>query len=304
MRIRLAALLILWASPAWATCGPEIGVGNYVACAISNTDGALDCWGANTYPELLTDVPAGSFTVSDGGDTYHCAVATDTGVDCWGDECVGCTVMSETPAGTGYEYVAPCIVAACALKTDDSIECWGDSESFDAAPSGSYLWMRGDEDTYCGVKLDGTLACWGFDYAEGVFTEPATTLYDKVDATANYACAITNADALECWGDTVTAGSPPAGTYTQVAVNSDPAGCAVATDGTIDCWGSDACNIVGEAPAGTDFVQIDCSSCICCATDTSGAITCWGLAPDIETGAPGITCAAAAASSHVIIFIP
>ncbi|MYJ34726.1 MAG: hypothetical protein F4071_02130, partial [Acidimicrobiaceae bacterium] len=65
----------------------------------------------------------------------------------------------------------------------------------------------------------------------------------------------------------------PAGIYIDVSVGESH-GCAVATDGTIVCWGADDAGLV-DAPSGT-YKAVSASWSHSCAIATDDTITCWG----------------------------
>ena len=71
-----------------------------------------------------------------------------------------------------------------------------------------------------------------------------------MSAGQDYSCAIATAGTLACWGlDTDGQSSPPGGTYTAVAAGQLHA-CATRTDGRVVCWGS---NGHGESTVPQDF---------------------------------------------------
>ena len=61
--------------------------------------------------------------------------------------------------------------------------------------------------------------------------------------------------------------------------------CAIATDDTITCWGSNR-NGQTDAPAGT-YKTVTAGGAHSCAIATDDTITCWGWNGDGQTDAPG-----------------
>jgi hypothetical protein len=97
-----------------------------------------------------------------------------------------------------------------------------------------------------------------------------------VSVGTNHACAIATDGTLDCFGDS-SAGTvldEPAGTYTAVAAGPAHA-CAIATDGTLECWGADGSGQVAEMPAGT-YRAVSAGHDFVCAVGTDGIATCWG----------------------------
>jgi hypothetical protein len=303
--VRRALWLLIFAAvgcpvQAQAACDPIIGVSNYTACAIDAAD-EIQCWGTDTF-DLLTDVPSGTFTSLDGGDSTFCAITTATGVACWGADAD--PIVTETPGTTGFVYVTPGTDTACALETDDTVTCWGDNETvFDVAEGGSsYDHIDGEQDGYCGVKTDGSLHCWGDDLGDGLFTEPAGTDWVRVSAVASHACAIDSTGAMDCWGDNGDGQCDvPVGTYLDVsAMNSLTV--AIETDGDLVLWGFD---YVGTLPSGSDFVALECSGATCCAVTSAGNVECFGDdTAGVVTGSAGDECPdAAPAASYVVVMV-
>jgi alpha-tubulin suppressor-like RCC1 family protein len=213
----------------------------------------------------------------------------------------------------------------CALREGDELWCWGRNDygqtgSESAEPvslprrvgdRGQWTAMDAGNSFTCGIQADGSLWCWGRnDYAqiapsvEGAsFSAPKqvgeATHWHAVSAGVDSACAITDADALWCWGSNsfgvggigTTGGTiPPSelpGTWESVAVG-DYHACGVQTGGTLWCWGSNgygqiaapsetsqlnAPTQVGEA---TDWVAAFPSGYSACAVREDGELWCWG----------------------------
>jgi alpha-tubulin suppressor-like RCC1 family protein len=131
-----------------------IAVGLYHSCALTTT-GGVKCWGDNAYGQLgngtnsgidtanptataVTGLSSGVVAIAAG--VYHtCAVTTQGGVKCWGDNDGG-QLGSSTNADTTNPNPVPTDVAGltsgaaaltaglshtCALTTQGGLECWG-----------------------------------------------------------------------------------------------------------------------------------------------------------------------------------
>jgi formylglycine-generating enzyme required for sulfatase activity len=79
---------------------------------------------------------------------------------------------------------------------------------------------------------------------------------------------------LFAWDSLPADDNVPAGAYLDIAGAAAHA-CAVAIDGTIECWGSESYALFNPVPAGT-FVAVDVSNSASCALDEAGSILCWG----------------------------
>ena len=121
-------------------------------------------------------------------------------------------------------------------------------------------------------------------------TEPApagAATYKTVTAGWNHSCAILTDDTITCWGSNKYGQTnAPAGTYKTVTAGWSHS-CAIATDDTITCWGS---NTYGQtnAPAGT-YKTVTAGWNHSCAIATDDTITCWGNNADGQTNAPAGT---------------
>jgi alpha-tubulin suppressor-like RCC1 family protein len=239
-------------------------------CAIKLVAGhnTLWCWGANgegqmgngtSGSDVLSPVQADLtdwLSVSVG--TKHvCAVRTTGSLWCWGGNSNGQLGIGSTDAKLHPTQVAG---------------SWKSVDTSDDGP-GAYS---------CGIKADQTLWCWGRG-ADGddvntlglgtttqtsVPLQVGTSTWSSVGAGAWTACGIQAADAsLWCWGDgyqgnlgtgipndqadSGTPTTPVTGgaAWAAVARGRDHA-CAVRTDATVWCWGSNWANQAGLGAGG------------------------------------------------------
>ncbi len=158
-----------------------------------------------------------------------------------------------------------------------------------------------------------------------------------VSAGLYHSCGVRGSGAVACWGSDDIASMAPEGSYVDVDLDSgSTGGCALATDGTIDCFvessyydysgvftgpymdvcaayghfcaldlhGRLECNgsvFYGSPPIGDVFVDVDCDYNIGCALAADGTATCWGRShtnvTEIDVAASGWE-AIAVSNSH------
>ncbi|MCT8973248.1 RCC1 domain-containing protein [Microbaculum marinisediminis] len=169
-------------------------------CALTD-EGAVSCWGRNTYGELGNNttgnspipVPVSNMTsgvVSITGGFYHsCGVTGGGAARCWGQNDYGqlgddSATDSPVPVPvtgltTGVAAVSSGNYFSCALLTTGGVKCWG--------RSGGSNGSLGNGDTSSSptpVQVTGLTS--------GVVS---------VDSNYDHSCAVTNTGAAKCWGD-------------------------------------------------------------------------------------------------------
>ena len=246
-----------------------VAAGTSHTCALT-TAGGLKCWGWNglgqlgapttescvrssekgpteysepcsTTPVDVTGLSSGVAAVAAGGDFYSshtCAVTTEGGVKCWGDNTAGqlgdgtatsrVTPVDVVGLSTGVAAVAAGGGHTCALTAAGGLMCWGSN----------FLGQLGDGTTTgrttpvdvmgltsgvaavaagayhtCALTTEGGLKCWGgnlFGKLGDGTTTGGTTPVDVVGLTSGVAavaagyihtCAVTTAGGVKCWGD-------------------------------------------------------------------------------------------------------
>ena len=104
-----------------------VSAGGYHTCAIRESDGTIECWGANhafPFPTGATDAPAGSFSAVSAGVFRTCGLRSDSAIQCWGHNNYG---ENDAPAGS-FTAVSAGLWHTCGLHADGAIECWGSNE--------------------------------------------------------------------------------------------------------------------------------------------------------------------------------
>jgi alpha-tubulin suppressor-like RCC1 family protein len=278
----------------------DAGAGSKHTCALAR-DGSASCWGKNMEGQVgsgavcpsepaplpVMDVPA--LRQVAGGQDHTCAVGVEGGLWCWGKN-------AENQLGAAEPDRAP-----APLEVDDGVPRVWRQVSAGAKHS-------------CGTDLDGRQWCWGGNMEGQLGTggvAPAETPAEvgtgtswvEVAAGANHTCAIDAGDRLWCWGDDkdgqLGRGEEAEGDRAEepALVDSDlgwravrvgdKTSCAIATDGTLWCWGKNDAGQLGlgdldprRAPArvggADDWATLAVGKRHVCGVRTSGGLFCWG----------------------------
>lgn len=301
------------------------------SCAIDYND-VTYCWGSNTNGRLGNGnttkqaIPTAVSTDSDlfdvtiksisKGTTHTCAIASDDWVYCWGNNTNGRLGDDTTTTRNKAVWI-----------TSNGAVDYDDGDRFMQVVAGS--------DSTCAVGFNGYVYCWGTGSSGqmGNGTSTATNKKPvavtktgvlngkKVEkiATANGTfCVIASDFKVYCWG-AGTNGRVGDGTasnalnpvavdatgvlsgkkITQIAMN-DEASCALATDGTVACWGPNTNGSFGKGNttssntpvaafnagllASKKIKSIAMGGATSCAITTDNGIYCWGQAGALGNG--------------------
>jgi alpha-tubulin suppressor-like RCC1 family protein len=128
-----------------------VAAGQVHTCALSLT-GGVKCWGAGSLGQVgansssfafdtpmdVSGLTAGVAAIAAGGN-HNCALTTEGGVKCWGDNFYGQLGNNSTTVGyapvdvseltSGVAAIAAGINHTCALTTANELKCWGDNRS-------------------------------------------------------------------------------------------------------------------------------------------------------------------------------
>jgi len=173
-----------------------------------------------------TQAPHVSVSASSYGHT--CAVLSNGSVKCWGDNSVG-------QLGTGSNTDSNAPVQVTGLTSGVSSVSAGHGHT-------------------CAVLSDGSVKCWGKDTGSNIPVQVTglTSGVSSVSAGYGHTCAVLSDGSVKCWGDnnygqlgtgSNTGSSIPIQViYLTSGVSSVSAGyahtCAVLSDGSVKCWGS------------------------------------------------------------------
>lgn len=283
-----------------------LAAGYGYTCAVA-ADATVACWGNNDNGQLGDGTTTnrsiaapvsgivGATAVSAG--QYHaCALVAGGAVKCWGANDSGqlgngATQASTTPVDVTGLVGATAIAAGenhtCALVADGAVKCWGsnhdhqlgDGGAQDSATpvavsglAGATAIAAGGSHT-CALVADGTVQCWGYNFSG--------QLGDGTTVTP-----------------LVPVGVVGLGAPAQALVAGYGHTCAVLTDGSAKCWGSNDYGQLGDgtivsrrtpvAVEGLDSAIVALGSgpqaAHVCAALAGGTTWCWGYGADGNLG--------------------
>lgn len=232
-----------------------------------------------------TEVSPGQYIVVEGAS--GCALDSDSKLICWGafrnispQETFEQVFWSYQ--GAHYEFSR----RICALSVEGNAACWDSSGNRkDTYDDSKYAWASDSPLIRCALSLTGGVRC---GEAAGVWwhmEEPPLGKYIQVSA-GEYACGLTTARSVRCWGVRHNDPSDPSNPYwvpypTQSILNTGQqylqiavygaVACALSTEGDIDCWDG-ANGALGWFSSDTTFTMLDYGSP--CAITEQGGIVC------------------------------
>ena len=226
--------------------------GAYHSCAIKSDD-TLWCWGLNGNGQIgdgtsgtnrLTPTQVsggGTWKFVSAGINHTCGIKSDDTLYCWGlntngwlgDGTTGTNrlVPTQVAGGGSWKDVSAGNFHTCGVKTDNSLYCWGSNTSGQLGDnsttqrnsptpvSGGGSWEmvsaafgNGFSHHSCGIKSDRTIWCWGSNGngRTGLNTGAGNTLvpaqisgggtWKALSVASFHVCAIKSDDTLHCWG--------------------------------------------------------------------------------------------------------
>ena len=323
--LRLAAAFVLVAGlltfsspavPVHADAGESLAAGRAVAGSLSGGSthtclaktGNVYCWGMNTLfqvagsgssisaPQLVSGLSS-PVSVAAGG-SQSCAVQSDGLLLCWGNQAgYGFGDGSPNPNPIG----APSKIqnASGPLTNIAYVDVGG---------------TYGGADNGCAITRTGALWCWGAnlrgqvgDGTQSNRTRAVLVIPENVVAVSvgpSHSCAVMQVGVVNCWGannvgqlgdsapivSTSFSASPQPVALTGavgISVNGSHS-CALISDGTVKCWGSNSDGQLGGLTIGTDssspvdvvyaanVIGISVGTSHTCAVLSNGTVKCWG----------------------------
>ena len=273
-------------------------------CAVT-ISGGVKCWGKDlagqlgdggtntdqTTPVDVSGLTSGVASVT-AGSQYTCAVTTEGGVKCWGDDEYGqlgdggANVNKATPVdvyglSAGVVSVSAGSNHTCAVTTEGGAKCWGRDEV-------------------------GKLGDGGMDTNQPTPVDVSGLNSGVLSVTAGYAhtCALISSGGVKCWGWDGHGQLGDGGTNTNKATPVDVQGlaagvtsvtsghshvCALMSSGGVKCWGLDSSGQLGDGGTNTNqstpvnvsgltsgVASVTAGYYHTCAVTSSGGAKCWG----------------------------
>lgn len=284
-----------------------IAAGGSHTCALMS-GGGVKCWGYNASGQLgngqtpcsdaqtcvknVSSRPVDVVGLQSGvraiavGDHHTCAITSNGGVKCWGDNENGqlgthttewrrnrSTPVDVVGLGSGVRAITAGAQFSCAVTTASEAKCWGaETPLFTAASGITAIAIGAYADTsnalhafldhVCLLTTSGGVKCWG---PGKLGTDPLdvaglTSGVRAIAAGSSYTCALTNRGGVKCWGHNFF-GTLGDGTTTNRGTPSDVAGltsgvtavatgayhaCALTSAGGVKCWGWNYAGTLGD----------------------------------------------------------
>ena len=290
----------------------SVSAGTNLTCAVT-TAGGLKCWGLNNSGQLgdgtnvnratpvdVAFLTSGVVSVS-AGSAHTCAVTTEAGLKCWGNNSAGQLGDAKASGGSsntpidvpgltsGVASVSVGNTHTCVLTTEGNIKCWGDNS-------------KGQ----LGDGTAGTIRTTPVDVIGFGAVPILAVAAIAVSAGDNHTCALTAGGGAKCWGSNVNGqlGNEEAGD-TFSTIPADVTGltggvaalsvgvthtCAVTTAGGLKCWGDNRTGQLGDETSGlagsdtpvdvvgltSGVASVSAGSASTCAVTTAGGLKCWG----------------------------
>lgn len=294
----------------------QLATASYATCA-RKTDGSVWCWGSNEQGQLgdgtsthrfspIETLPSGSVESVAAGARHMCAVRTDATAWCWGENGRG-----QLGDGTTMGRSAPVMVASLA----------------------GVAWVAGGRFHTCARRIDGVLVCWGENMqgqlGDGTNIDQPTPVpvramsggavmsdIEQVSLGRRHSCGLRSNATVWCWGAIQSArtrgtqnvqglhsyGASPIQVLAEASQVASGYGhsCALATAGTVWCWGSNSHGQLGDGTLTdritpvqvmtafsdplTDVVEIAAGARTTCARRADDTIWCWGWNTEGQLG--------------------
>lgn len=301
-------------------------------CALLS-NGTTKCWGPDSFGELgdgnstsVVATPVSATTVSAANPAKAismgqatCAALTDGTIQCWGYNGAGVlgngTTTNSPTAVTTYSnsannparQVSVGIYSACAVFHDGTAECWGNDGGNPAAP----------------LLGNGTMGSTAYSLTPVTVsnitgTSPATTATAISVGNAS-ACALMADTSVQCWGSNnhgeLGTGSTGPQSCSSLPCSTVPVAvsglskvttisvgglvdvvCAVKSDGTVWCWGSNFYSQLGNGSTAvyvsspvqisgiTNATTVSVGYSSVCVLLATGTVECWGNDQDGQMG--------------------
>ncbi len=240
----------------------QIVGGDAHLCGLT-AEGAVKCWGDNTYHQL--SVPTGLTGVQTLStmENATCAIDGSNAPACWGDVFGPTTLTALTPPSDIKDILALSTGTrhACVLLKNQNVRCWGVNDAGQTSvPSdlGVVRSITAARYESCAVTDDGNLKCWGTGPSDLNYqAAPSLQSVKKVVASrwgANLCAIYGSTSKVACWGSQKYSDSysiaPPSdlAQVQDIVITTSGYACAIINDGTVRCWGNSK-NVPSGVPA-------------------------------------------------------
>jgi alpha-tubulin suppressor-like RCC1 family protein len=277
----------------------DIAVGGAHTCALT-TNGSVKCWGANDHGQLgdgssiAKSVPVNVLGLDRGvsaiaaGMAHTCALLSDGGVMCWGENTSGqlgdgTTQNKAVPVkisgiGNNVNNITLGFLHTCLTTTSGVAMCWGSN----------HFGQIGDETS-------------AFRTTPTMIGRLSQEFVKNIVAGWEHTCALTTGNSVKCWGRNNAGQLGNGTTADQVApstvkglhieVSAIAAGwehtCVLSTGGGVKCWGGNGIGQLGDGTGGVKSTPVSVkdlsnASAIAagwhhtCALIADGGVKCWG----------------------------
>lgn len=300
-------------SPAGSLSGTPTSAGVYIFTVTATFDdtNAQTEHVVATKTYTITSNGAAELAKIDVGDYHSCAITTSGGVKCWGQNTYGqlgngTNTASSIPVDvsgltSGVTNLAVGSFHTCAILTSGAVKCWGSNTN--------------------GQLGNGTTTNSNIPVAVTNISSGAVgiTAADG-NGTSGHSCAVMSTGGIKCWGTNAVGQLGNGSTATTVSTPVDVTGlsagatlvaagslqtCAILTDGTVRCWGSNNSGQLGNGTTTNSSVPVvvtgltgvvalkgggdNTSKIATCAVTGSGGLKCWGSNSDGQLGNGGTT---------------
>ena len=247
----------LWISHMWQN--PATGQQEQKHTYVTKFRGII--FGSGYYGDEPPPVPDVCLIPIDGAGTY-------TGA--WDETCLSENRPQDSDSGgrAGSDYYARFYTFTLREAADVTISLSSDVDTF--------LYLRE------GSGSDGRVVAYNDDLSSG---DRNSLIEDQPLGAGTYTIEATTYDAESAGSFTLVVevevtGEPPEPpppdvTYTAISSGANHV-CAIATDGSIMCWGDDSHGQVSDRPTSGSFTQISSGDDHTCALRDDGAVICWG----------------------------
>jgi hypothetical protein len=273
--------------PNTAGCWVDITVGRNHSCAVK-TDGSVTCWGSDA--DGQSTPPTGSnFVQISAGYRNTCALdGTTKQVSCWGSNTYG----ESSPPAASFRSVSCGLSACCGILDSniDNVTCWGqDTEGQSSPPAGDFSAVSaGGGRHVCGILSSGELDCWGgADPFQGAGQSPTdfpSGSFSDLNSGHYFSCAVHTDGTGECWGTNAYGqADAPVGDWLTIRAGTVHS-CGVEVGGEVSCWGSDSYDRTNSPPELMN--TIDVNQLHSCGIGVDGIVRCWGYNDNGQLDAP------------------